>query len=1070
MRNACGVDATGIAARLRGAPFAAFRTNGQHARAVHAAPQKRSGRRVMNTYAADVPAGTAALPSVRPHARRGPRSAPSVKRAQTTLITRWGTENMQPRRNVLTLALLSAGIGLATCSNVAFAASAATGGAKDRSPQQTDSSQSAQSSQAETEAQKKKKQEQKQKQAQKAVTLNAVQVTGFASSVQNSIEIKRQSDSIVEAVSAEQIGKLPGTSIADTLGRLPGLAVQTVSGRPQVLTIHGLGPDFSTALVNGNQQVSTSNNRDVQFDQYPSSWFGSVVVHMSPSANLIGQGLSGTVDMHTIRPLDGGGRKAVINAHYIRDGMDQLADGPGVGNDGYHVNGVYVDQFANHTFGITLGIDLDANPSQIQHQAPWGYPNDANGDLVVGGSKNYGISDMMKRQGYLATFQWRPSDAFSSTLDFTYDNFNETQQAKGMEFPLFWGAGVVLAPGNVQGGFVQSGTYSNVSPVVRNDYNKTRAKVWNIDWNASIRFNEDWSAAIDANYSRADRSDVLLESYSGFGYNRTGPTDTIDFSELDNGLLYVDTARDYTQGLVLTDPQGWGSGATPPVVQGGFINAPHTNDYLANLRLAVTRNFMSGPFSSMEVGVDRGTRNKNYNIDQDFLIFPNGAQAVPMPAGATVGDPLAWMGVGPQPLYDPLQLIADGTYQLFPTALSSIATPPNWAVRERDVTSYVQFNLDTYLGGVSLRGNVGVQVAHTDQTSSGQYASASEGGTNGSNVVLLPISGSTDYTRWLPSLNLVFGLTSNDDLRFSAAKTISRPRMDQMSASIGISGNITHLSSTDPNQSYFSASGGNAKLLPTEADNYNISYEHYFSGETSGYQCTSNEARQSPLCNAGGAGFVSLSAYYLSLSDYIDPNAAYLYDFSAFVPAYLSPEQQQDLGTPLGIVSGPVNDGHGFVKGVQGTVNLPLGHITRYLDGFGIIVSGDYTKSSLVYGDNPNPITVPGLSKWVANATLYYQYGGFQARVSQTYRSSFLGRVSGISATRVEQTIQGGSTYSAQVSYSIPSGSLAGLTFLLQGSNLSNEKFVTYQNNDPRQVQTWELYGRRYEVGVSYKF
>ncbi len=983
---------------------------------------------------------------------------------------------MQPKRNVMTLALIAAGIGFVTCTNVAFAATATGDGAQQQSPQSTGSAQAAQTGQAktkgeQTKAEKKKKQQKKQQQ-QQAITLGAIEVTGFASSVQNSIDIKRQSNSIVEAVSAEQIGKLPGTSIADSLGRLPGLAVQTVSGRPQVLTIHGLGPDFSTALINGSQQVSTSNNRDVQFDQYPSSWFGSVVVHMSPSANLIGQGLSGTVDMHTIRPLDSGKPRMAVNARYVWDGMDQLAHGPGVGDSGYHVSGVYVNQFADHTFGITLGIDLDSNPAQIQHQAPWGYPNDANGDLVVGGSKNYGITDRMKRQGYLATLQWRPSEHVNSTLDFTYDKFNETQQAKGMEFPLFWGAGVVLTPGNVQNGFVQSGTYSNVSPVVRNDYNKTRAKVWNIDWDTRIRFNENWSAGIGANYSRADRSDVLLESYSGFGYNKTGPTDTIDFSELANGLLYVNTAQDYTQGLVLTDPQGWGSGATPPVVQGGFINAPHTNDYLANLHASVTRSFLSGPFSSVEFGVNRGTRNKNYQIDQDFLIFPGGAQTAPLPADVTFGDPLAWMGVGRQALYDPLQLIANGTYELFPTALSSISVPPNWAVRERDVTSYVQFNLDTHLGNVSLRGNFGVQVAHTNQTSSGQYAAASSGGTNGSNVVLKPISGGTSYTRWLPSLNLVFGLTRNDDLRFSAAKTIARPRMDQMSASIGISTDITHLSSTDPNQAYFSASGGNAALLPTKADNYNISYEHYFSGEASSYRCTSNEARQSPLCSAGqvGAGYIALSAYYLKLSDYIDPNAAFLHDFSAFIPAYLSPAQQQQLGTPFGIVSGPVNDGHGHVEGIQATVNMPLGHISHYLDGFGVIVSGDYTKSSLIYGDNPNPITVPGLSKWVANATLYYQHHGFQARVSQDYRDSFLGRVSGISATRIEQTIKGGSTYSAQVSYSIPSGRFAGLTFILQGSNLSDKKFMTYQNNDPRQVQTWERYGRRYEVGVSYKF
>ena len=78
--------------------------------------------------------------------------------------------------------------------------------------------------------------------------------------------------------------------------------------------------------------------------------------------------------------------------------------------------------------------------------------------------------------------------------------------------------------------------------------------------------------------------------------------------------------------------------------------------------------------------------------------------------------------------------------------------------------------------------------------------------------------------------------------------------------------------------------------------------------------------------------------------------------------------------------------------------------------------------------------------------------------------------MSGISASRIEQTIQGGSTYDAQVSYSIDSGSLKGLTFIVQGSNLSNKTFITYQNDDPRQVLTWERYGRRYDIGVSYKF
>ncbi len=899
-----------------------------------------------------------------------------------------------------------------------------------------------------------------------AKKLSAIVVQGYAASIKNSIGIKRYASEIVEAVTAEQIGKLPGVSIAATLGRLPGLAVQTLNGRPQVVSIHGFGPDFSTALINGNEQVSTGNNRGVQFDQYPASWFNSVVVYLTPKASLMGQGLAGTVDLRTIRPLDETHRILAVNARYAWNSMSKLS--PGLSNQGYQTNGIYVDQFLNHTLGVALGIDLQKNPTQIEHQQPWGYPNVSNGGpVVIGGSKNYGISDLFARTGFLGTLQWRPSENFSSTLDMTYDNFRENQTLRGIEFPLKWSA-AQLQPGyTVSNGFVTSGTYNNVKAVVRNDYNRNYAKVYNIDWNNKIAINENWSATVDANYSRANRRSFLMESYSGTGYSTAnGATDTIGFTELGNGLLYMNPTLNYDSSqIVLTDPQGWGAGATPSIVQAGFINAPRTTDYIADLRASVERDFTSGPFSSMEFGVDRKTRNKTYAINQMFLTLPNGSQTLtsnpigaltaPIPTAALVNggscDPLAFMGIGPQVCYNPLYLLNSGALTVFSTSLSSIAVPPNWKVRETDITPYLQFNLDTHIGSIPLTGNFGLQVAHTLQSSQGARVTAGSGsGINaGTQAQLIPVSGGTSYTRYLPSVNLIFGLAENTQLRVSAARVMARARMDQMSASLGISGNITHLASTNPNLSYFSASGGNPQLLPTMADSYNISLAHYF---------------------ADNSGYVSAMAYMLKLHDYINPNAAYLADFTPFISSYLTPAQQQLLGTPFGIVSGPVNNGYGNVKGLQAVASIPLKLFTPVLNGFGVVLSADYTKSSLVYAGNPNSITVPGLSKWVTNATVYYEHGGFQARASRAYRSSFLGEVSGISATRILQTIQGGSTYDVQVSYALQSGRFKGLTFILQGSNLTNRRFVTFQNGDPRQVQIWERYGRSYQLGVSYKF
>ncbi len=961
------------------------------------------------------------------------------------------------KHNMLAMAIASVCLGMYA---TAYAATAPAAG-----PQQSTQDQAPTTSPEQT-----KKDDKDADGKHKAQKMQAVEVNGFISSIENSTALKRNSSTIVEAVSAEQVGKLPGVSIADTLGRLPGLAVQTVSGRPQVLTIHGMGPDFSTALINGGQQVSTSNNRDVQFDQYPSSWFDNVVVHLSPSANLIGQGLTGTVDMHTIRPLEKSGPEAALNAHYIWNDMSQLSNGPGVSDKGYNVNGVWVHQFADHTLGVTLGVDLENNPSQIQHQQPWGYPNDNNGNAVIGGAKNFGISDSMKRRGVLATVQWKPTEWYTGTIDMTYDNFKEVQQAKGMEFPLWWSSAKLLPGSTVQNGMDVAGTYGNVKPVIRNDYNATSARVYNFNWDNKFTINENWTADLDANYSRATRRDVNLESYSGTGYGSTGATDTLGFVERSNGLLYLNPSLNYTNGVVLTDPQGWGGGND--VVQAGFINAPHTVDYLANLRLSVERSFTSGPFSSMEFGVAYSKRSKTYHIDQDFLTLGggtiSGGNAVKTaPFTGSSCDPLSWMGVSSQLCYNPFELIGNGTLQQVPTFGSSLSLPPNWKVREKTLTPYLQMNLDTYLGGVSLRGNFGIQAQRTSQRGVGERVAPGSSVTGGQ-TQLIPVTASTTYTRYLPSANLIFGFTDNDDLRVSAARTLARPRMDQMNASLGVSGNITHLPNTDPNQAYFSASGGNPKLTPTMADNYNVSYEHYFSGGN-GYECNSNDAKNSDLCRSG-AGYFALSGYFIKLHDYINPNAAYLYDFSAFLPFGLTPVQQAQLGTTKGIVSGPTNDGRGYVKGAQVTLNTPFNLVTPVLDGFGMILTGNRTKSSLVYAGNSDPITVPGLSKWVANATLYYQHNGFEARISDSYRSSFLGEVSGISASRIMQTVKGGSTYDAQLSYSFDSGSLKGLTFIVQGSNLSNKRFITYQNNDPRQVLTWERYGRRYDIGVSYKF
>jgi iron complex outermembrane receptor protein len=147
-------------------------------------------------------------------------------------------------------------------------------------------------------------------------------VSGIRASLDSSARIKRNSTLIVDSVSAEDIGKLPDVSIADSLARLPGVTAQRLEGRDQRLSIRGLGPDFSTTLLNGREQVTVGDNRGVEYDQYPAEFFKNVNVYKTADASLIAAGIAGTVDLRMLRPLDTDKRVFSVAARGEMNGLN----------------------------------------------------------------------------------------------------------------------------------------------------------------------------------------------------------------------------------------------------------------------------------------------------------------------------------------------------------------------------------------------------------------------------------------------------------------------------------------------------------------------------------------------------------------------------------------------------------------------------------------------------------------------------------------------------------------------------------------------------------------------------
>lgn len=886
--------------------------------------------------------------------------------------------------------------------------------------------------------------EERAQREEEAAALDDVTVTGFRRAVERSVELRRVETSIVQSVFAEEIGKLPDVSIAEALARLPGLTAQRVDGRAQTISVRGLGPDFSTALFNGREQVTTGDNRGVEFDQFPAELMSSVVVFKTPEASLIGQGLAGTVDLRTIRPLQA--NEQILSVVARGETIEGDVDSPFAEENGYRFSGIYVDQFMDDTLGVTIGAAVQSTPFQIEESNAWGFPDIGDGETrVLGGVKPFTTSSELERIGLIGTVEYAPTDNFRAIMDLSYSDFEEDQFMHGIEFPLFWSAAQLRDGFTTENGLVSEGVFDDVHPVMRNDFNNRDAELYTFGLNTRWEFARLWGFETDWSWSAADREDILLESLGGTGVALSGTPETLGFSIAPSGRFQLDPSLDYTDPnqLFLTDPQGWGAGAQPnPVTQAGFLNNPDTSDWLGRARIDIDRTLVTGPFSLVSAGFAVSRRDKERNLGQAFLTPPDGAEQLPIPDAALQDSTvdLSFVGIPGMAVWDPRYLFENFYDPVEPQV--GFRKQQEWRVREDVINTYFQLDLDTLIAGtIPLRGNIGAQWVYTDQTSKGFQIQPGEADS------FTVLEDGDTFSRFLPSANLVFELPWNQQVRVAAARVMARPRMDQLNASRSVNSNFTQLTSTDPNQAFFSAGGGNPTLRPFMSTAVDLAWEKFF---------------------ANGTGVVSISAFYKDLDDFVNPSDSFITDFSEFIDDFLGPEQREQLGTPLGLTSGPTNRGGGWIRGVDFAATVPFQPIADFLDGFGYTGGASYTDSSVNLGDDPNDISVPGLSEWVVNSTLFYEKGGFQARISHRYRDDFLSEIFGIAANRITRQAEAESIFDAQIGYEFEHGPMEGLAFTLQALNLSDEPFITTEENGL--IIDRQKFGRNFLLGASYRF
>lgn len=870
------------------------------------------------------------------------------------------------------------------------------------------------------------------------VNLGEITVTGVRAAIEQSISVKQNSNEIVEAISAEDIGKLPDNSIAESLARLPGITAQRVAGRAQTLSIRGFSGDFNGTLLNGREQVSTGDNRAIEFDQYPSELLSGVVVYKTPQASLIGQGISGTIDMQSVRPLN-------FNKRVFQVGIRGEVNTNGsinsdVDSKGYRFHASYIDQFLDHTLGVAVGYARLKSPVQDTRWEAWGYPTvnvDGEQVLALGGTKVYPDSVEGTRDAILATVEWRPNENYTSTLDVYYSKFDQDTIFRGFEAGFVWGCcGGSLTNPTVSNGFLTSGTW-NVKPVLRDELDKGNDDIRSIGWNNKFRFGDYWTAVADLSYGKANADRTFLEEYAGtvqggaidtWYYTQDPKTGLPRFS---TGLNYADTSI-----IKLTDAGGWG--------QDGYIKFPKTSDELKAARFDLARDINS-PISKIDVGLNFNEREKTRNSAEYFLNLPTNFVDFPSNCLGPSVD-LAFVGFGKSVAWD-----LNCVLPLYERTINynQDITNKDWLVNEKVSTAYLKFDVDTEVAGLPLRGNFGGQYVHVKQYSDA-YAVANADAKDG----VTGVHGGTSYSDFLPDLNLVLSLPYEQVVRFGAGKQIARPRLDQMRASTeysintGVSGTsgVTTCTNTETGATItcqWKGSGGNPDLKPFIANAYDLAWEKYW--ETKAY--------------------VSASLFYKKLKSYVYSQDTE-YDFTGLD----DPSNGKLIpASYIGVFNQPINGQGGYMRGFELTASVPFELFSPTLEGFGLVASFADTNSSIQPNGPGSSSPFPGLSKRVLNFTAYYERAGFSARIASRKRSDFLGEITGFGADRAFVYVHSETVTDLQIGYQFQSGSFEGMNILFQVNNLFDSPYRTY-NTVKTQPTQYTKYGEQVLLGINYKF
>ncbi|PPU76954.1 MULTISPECIES: TonB-dependent receptor [Xanthomonas] len=845
--------------------------------------------------------------------------------------------------------------------------------------------------------------------------LDTITVTGYRASLEKSQAVKRSANSIVDAISAEDIGKFPDINAAESLSHLPGISVDRQFGEGEKVSINGTDPALNRVLLNGQTIASgdwggnptDTSGRTFNYTLLSPEIIGLMEVYKTPEARIDEGSIGGTVIVHTRKPLDL--PKNTIRGSIGYNYNDRSKEGNPRGS------ALWSWKNDDETFGALISATHDKQDLARAGIEYFGYTTGANipptatitGDgsnvataRVPAGINSAFFQQTRQRSGLQGALQWKPDEQneFNLTGLYIKGEYNNFSQSRYV-CPACNDDLRKVTRANVQDGVVTSATVSDGAagqPYAQLDANYRESTVTTKSLNLRHDWlGEKWVFTTQGGYTAATGGKnpeylmKFLMADGGYNYAFDGRNTAVNY---DNG-----GAANWT---LPGSPAGLAAGSQDPsAMQAGGIFYQKSKDEEKYFQWDAARDLEWGPFTKLQFGYK-------------YINHNNGVEARGNRINTT--DPISLTqfspGTTPSGLYDGLG--ASGDLTTWPTAnLETVrryllAQPQgpyrtdfgsSFDVKEITQNFYTQLNYETG----KWRGNLGVRLV--DTTNKSEFWQSQDGGANFNRV-----AETNDYRKALPSFNLAYDMTDDTVLRFSAAKVIARPRYGDLAGSFTINSGTGDLT----------AGGGNPDLKPYESTNYDLAAEWYFAPSS----------------------MLSGEVFYRDIGSYI---------VNTTVSQQLNPAPPAVSG--IYQVTTPVNVSDAKVKGVSVNYQQSLGL------GFGIQANYTFAES-----DSSSGLNLPYLSRDTYNVIPYWEHGDWMVRVNYSYRSKYFTQIGRLASQDFADSYK---QLDLTASYQITD--YMGLTF--GATNLLDSTYRLFSNTRSTPTAFYKN-GRGYQAQLNFKF